>query len=324
MRFLILSVVIAAVGVAVALVCFTVSEDQYAIVVRFGAPVRTIDRPGLYVKLPAPIDQVRFFDRRLLVMDLPGPAEPPREYLTRDKKNIEVSCYAAWRITQPQRFLESLDNRANAEVALREIVVSELGTVLALHDLSALITVEPDQLKLGEMMESIRETCGKLTAGEYGVELVDFRIKRINFPDQNRDSVFARMRAERTRIATRYRSEGEKEATTIRAETDKRRTEILAQAQQQATEIDGRAEAEVTRILGAAYGQDLEFFDFLRKLEAYEQALKTGTTILVPGDSPFLDVLSAGPAIWGGPPAAAVPPTQPPAGSPPESTDGPR
>ena len=121
--------------------------------------------------------------------------------------------------------------------------------------------------------------------------MVDFRIKRINFPEQNRNSVFQRMRAERKRIATRYRSEGEEQATKIRAAADQQRTEILADAYRQAQEIQGRADAEATRIYADAYGQDPEFYEFLRTLESYAKSLTQRTTLVLPADAPYLNLL---------------------------------
>ena len=203
---------------------------EYAIVLRFGSPVRVVTTPGLGIKLPFPFDRVVRFDRRLLVFDLPAPDEPARELLTRDKKNIEVQSYACWRVQDPLRFLQTVGGRDGAESYLRDIVVSELGQQLGRHDLSALISVNPADLRLAEIAGAVRDACGTAAARECGVEIVDFRVKRINLPEQNRESVFERMRAERKQIATRYRSEGEQRASAIRADADRQRMEILSEA----------------------------------------------------------------------------------------------
>ena len=129
---------------------------------------------------------------------------------------------------------------------------------------------------------------------EYGVQVVEFRIKRIVFPEQNRNPVFDRMRAERKRIATRYRSEGEEEAAKIRAQADKECTETRAHAQRTAREIQGRAEAEATRIYAEAFGQDPEFYEFLRTLESYRTSLRGETRIILDADSPYLQLLKSG------------------------------
>ncbi len=289
--FLALAIVVI-VALTVWSVCFTVHETQYAIVTRFGDPVRVIEEPGFRVKWPAPIESVVYLDRRLLVLDAPGPGEPIREYLTEDKKNVEVSTYTAWRIADPLYFLQAVGTRAEAEANLSVIVASALGRFLGNYELSALLSVKSGEMQLDSIMRKIEEACAGMAAAQYGIEIVDFRIKRVNFPEQNRNSVFERMRAERKRIATRYRSEGEEEAMKIRAQADKERAETLATAYRQAREIQGRAEAEATRIYAQAYGQDPEFYEFLRTLESYETSLTKGATIVLPADSPYLKLLS--------------------------------
>jgi len=290
-RVFIVLVVLALVVLTVWSVCFVVDETQYAIVTRFGDPVRTITEPGLGFKWLWPIESVVNLDKRLLVLDLPGPGEPAREYLTKDKKNIEVTSYTAWCVERPLHYLEAVGTREEAEANLGVIIASELGMVLGKHDLSALLSVEPEQLQLESVMGQIRDACKLTAAAQYGIKIVDFRIKRITFPEQNRNSVFERMRAERKRIATRYRSEGEEEAAKIRAAADQQRTEILAKAYREAKEIQGRAEAEATKIYAEAYGQDAEFYEFLRTLESYEKSLTKGTTIVLPADSSYLRLL---------------------------------
>lgn len=271
---------------------FAVDETESAVLLRFGNPVRTITTPGLQWKLPWPVDRAVTFDRRLLVFDIPRADEPPRELLTLDKKNIEVASYTCWRIADPRRFLETVRDRAGAEAYLGDIVVSELGKLLGRHDLRALISVDPADLRLAAITDEVRATCGAAATQECGVEIVDFRIKRINLPEQNRESVFARMRAERKQIATRYRSEGDQEASAIRAEADQQRLEILAAAQREALEIKGRAEAEAARVYNEAYGKDPEFYEFQRTLESYEKTLTAKTTIFLPEDMEYLKVLA--------------------------------
>lgn len=278
-------------------ILFSVHETQFAVVTRFGDPRRVIRTPGLYAKWPFPVDRAVYLDKRLLVCDLPRPEDSPKEFLTQDKKNVELSSYVAWRIKDPGRFLETIVTRERGEALLGDMVISELGKVLGTFELKGLLSTEPGETKLAEIMEEIRGSCAlALAREEYGaaVEIVDFRIKRVNFPEQNRNSVFERMRAERKRIATRYRSEGEKEATAIRAQADQKSMEILAEAYRQSQEIRGRADAEAAGIYAQAYSQDPEFYEFLRTLESYEKSLKEGTTIFLPADSPYLKWLRSG------------------------------
>lgn len=300
---------------------FAVSVAEYAIVLRFGSPVRVVTAPGPGVKLPFPIDRVARIDRRLLVLDLPASDEPARELLTRDKKNIEVQSYACWRVQDPLRFLQTVGGRDGAESYLRDIVVSELGKQLGRHDLSALISVTPSDLQLAEISGAVRAVCGVAAVRECGVEVVDFRVKRINLPEQNRESVFERMRAERKQIATRYRSEGEQQASAIRADADRERMEILSEARRQALEIQGQAEAEAARVYNQAYGKNHEFYEFLRTLASYEKTMTDRTTILLPPGMEYLKLFTdpklgwkaAGdgstrdPAPTGGDPAKAGP-----------------
>ncbi len=267
---------------------FAVPVTEYAIVLRFGSPVRIVNTPGLAMKLPFPVDRVARFDRRLLVFDLPGPDEPARELLTRDKKNIEVQSYACWRVRDPLRFLQTVGGRDGAESYLRDIFVSELGQQLGRHDLSALISVNPAELRLTEIAGAVREACGAAATRECGVEIVDFRVKRINLPEQNRESVFERMRAERKQIATRYRSEGEQQASVIRADADRQRMEILADAKREALQIQGEAEGEAARVYNQAFGKHREFYEFLRTLSSYEKTMTDRATILLPPGMEYL------------------------------------
>jgi membrane protease subunit HflC len=277
---------------------FGVDVTEYAVVLRFGDPVQTVLEPGLKLKLPAPIDRVIKFDRRLSVLDIPAAGEPPRELLTLDKKNIEVASYTCWRVSNPLRFLETVTNREGAESYLGDIVISELGKLLGRHPLSALISTDQDDLRFASITEEIRRTCGEAAMKECGVQIADFRIKRINFPEQNRESVFERMRAERKQIATRYRSEGEQQATNVRAEAERQRLEILADAKRQALEITGAGEAEAARIYNEAYGQNREFYQFLRTLASYEKTLTEKTTLFLPPDMEYWKLL-AEPRIGG-------------------------
>ena len=267
---------------------FTVDETEYAVVLRFGEPVRSITDAGLKAKWPAPIDRVARFDHRLMVFDVPTADEPAIEFLTLDKKNIEVSSYICWKIEDPRRFLETVGDREGVEAYLRDVVLSEQGKVLGRRNLSTLVSVISEEIEIESITTAIRDTCDRAALRECGVKVVDFRIKRVNYPEQNRASVFERMQAERKQIATRYRSEGEREALKIRAEADRERMEILAQAKRQALETEGDAEAQAARIYNEAYGKNPTFYEFLRTLESYESSLNEGTTILLPSNMRYL------------------------------------
>jgi membrane protease subunit HflC len=255
-------------------IAFAVDETQYAVVTRFGEPVAWIlDKPGLHVKWPWPVDSVIYFDKRLQTFEHPRADLPFKEYLTRDPKNVEVSTCTCWRIGRSQealrKFLETVRTRERAEGALGDLIVAELGARLGQHDLAELISTDGATYALPTIVDEIGSACAARAAEAYGVAVVDFRLTRLNFPPQNRRSVFERMRAERQQIAARYRSEGEEEAMKIRAAADKEKQTILSDAYKQAEQIRGRADAQVTRIYADAYGRDPAFYEFLRTLEFY-------------------------------------------------------
>jgi membrane protease subunit HflC len=266
---------------------FVVDETQTAIVTQFGSPVRVIDEAGLHWKIPQPIQSVRFFDRRLLVYD-----PKPTEFLTNDKKNIVVDAFVTWKIADPRKFLETVNDRAGAEVRMADIVASELGAALGQYPLQALITTGPEEMMVGEIMSGVTAGVRSAAGTGFGIEVADVRMKRLAFPEQNKQSVFDRMRAERERIAKRYRSEGEEEAIKIRAQADKERQEILAEAYREAEKIRGEGDAEATKVYASAFNTDPEFYRFLRTLESYRKFMDDKTTIVLSSDSDLLRFLN--------------------------------
>jgi modulator of FtsH protease HflC len=265
---------------------FVVDETRMAIVTQFGRPVRIITTAGLNWKLPQPIQAIRMFDSRLLIYD-----PKPTEFLTNDKKNVVVDAFIAWRIADPSKFLETVSSREGAEVRMADIVASELGAALGRYPLHALISTDPDTMKVVEIMAGVTDGCKATAEANFGIQVEDVRMKRLAFPEQNKQSVFDRMRAERERTAKKYRSEGEEEAIKIRAEADKERQEILAEAYKEAEEIRGEGDAEAMRIYGAAYNADPSFYEFLRTLESYKKFLDDKTTIVLSSDSDLLKLL---------------------------------
>lgn len=278
-----------------------VDQTDYVVLKRFGRPVQVWIEPGLRFKWPAPVDEVVRFDNRLMLLETPGPGEPDREYLTQDEqagigKNVIVTAYTCWRIRRDpaavRTFLETMGDRARAEARLADVVVSELGASLGQHDFSVLVSTSPELRRWEEFQAGVRERCRQRVEQAFGVEIVDVRISRLNFPEQNRRNVFDRMRAERETIAARYRSEGEERAAVIRAAANRQRDEILAEAEMQAEQIRGRADAEAARIYAEAYGQDPEFYRFLRTLESYEKTLDENTVAILSAGSEFFELLN--------------------------------
>lgn len=313
MRIIVIAAIVAGILAESVSCFFVVDQTEYAVQMRFGEPIRSIVEPGLYVKAPFPVDSVRRFDNRLMILENPGPDQPDREYLTQDEqsgigKNVVVTTYTCWRIRHSGdavlRFLETMGDTESAAARIGDIVVSELGAALGRNDFSVLISTDSATRRWTQFAAGLREACAARLEQAYGLEIVDVQIQRINFPEQNRRNVFERMRAERETIAARYRSEGEEQAAGIRAAANRQRTEILAAAYEEAQRVRGQADAEAARIYAEAYGKDPDFYAFTRTLEAYGKTLTQGTVAVLSGGSAFLRLLNRpGDATSSGAPA---------------------
>ncbi|HXM46542.1 MAG TPA: protease modulator HflC [Pyrinomonadaceae bacterium] len=252
---------------------FAVDEREQVVITQFGEYIRTINKPGLAMKLPF-IQAVARFDRRVLATDA-----PQAEYLSQDKKRLVADPVTRWRIADPLKFYKTVRDEAGARARLDDLVFSELRREVASNTFASVI---------GAQREGIMNAVAAITrerAREFGIEVIDVRIKRADLPREVQASVFARMQAEREREAKRYRSEGEEEAAKLRAETDKQRTIILADAEQKAQKLRGEGDAAAAQIYAQAYGQDSEFYSFVRSLQAYEQFLGKRSTLLLSADS---------------------------------------
>jgi membrane protease subunit HflC len=245
-----------------------------------GKPVRTVQKSGLYFKLPWPIQSVSVFDKRLLDYDA-----SPEDITTSDKKKLTLDNYAKWRIVDPLTFLETVQTENGAQARLDDIIYSELRAELGQHDLEEVVTVNRDTIMFVVTEKANRKMM------EYGIEVVDVRIKRADLPPENEKSVYDRMRAERQRIAKQYRSEGEEEALKIRAETDKDKVIILADAYKQAQMVRGEGEARAIEIYANAFRKDEEFYDFYRTMVAYKGTLNKRTTMVLPLETEFFKYL---------------------------------
>jgi membrane protease subunit HflC len=265
-----------------------VDETEHVVVTQFGKPVAVYSDAGLRFKLPAPVQRTTRFDKRTLFTET-----RPSELLTADKKNVVISGFLNWRIVDPLTYLRAVRTRDFAEARLTALVQSELGSSLGDLEFSSLVSTDGARPGLAPLEHSIREACRPVAGKDYGIEFLDFGITRLNFPPQNLQSVFARMRAERARIAKGYRSEGEAEASIVRAEADRERAEIVAKAQAEADRLRGEGEAEAAGIYTTAYSGHEDFFRFLRTLESYETILGDNTTLVLPSDSPFLELLTS-------------------------------
>ena len=258
-----------------------VDETEQIVILQFGKPVQTITDPGLNFKFPAPIQVSNSFDKRLLEYDV-----PPEEILSRDKKSLIIDNYVRWRIVDPLLFLQTVRAIPTAKTRLDDIVYSELRQELGNHDMAEIIT-ETREL----IMEKVTIASNEETS-KYGIEVIDVRIRRVDLPQQNEASIYARMEAERKRQANKFRSEGEEEAQKIRAATDRDKTIILAEAYKTAQQIRGEGEAEALDIYAESFSKDPDFYEFLRTLETYEKVIDKKTTLVLPGDSKLFKALT--------------------------------
>jgi membrane protease subunit HflC len=277
MRFkaLVLVVIVILICIYVLKPLYTVDETEQAVVLEWGVnPVKAVKEAGLYLKWPWPYQSITKFEKRLLQYDA-----QPREIITKDKKTLILDNYARWRIYDPIKFLQTVKNENGAQTRIDDIVYSELRVETASHDQSDIIAQQRESI-----MKKVTERCSE-KAKEYGIEIVDVRIKRADLPKENEQSVFQRMVAERERQAKKYRSEGQSEATRIRAEADRESRIIISEAYKKAQIIKGEGDAEAIRIYGEAYNKDPNFYSFLRTLETYDKSLGGKTTGVFSTDS---------------------------------------
>ena len=261
---LILIAVLAA-GIVGPQALFVVDETQVAVVTRFGEPVRSIKSPGLYVKTPF-IERVAYLEKRLLIFDA-----PPDSLLTKDKKRLVIDVYARGRIENPLRFVETLRTESRAASRAIDIVASELRREIGLDDQSEIIQTSRELI-----MNRVRDAV-QPKLRDFGIEIVDVRIKRADFPGEIANSIYQRMQAERKRIADRERAAGTKADLEKRASVDRQAVVIRSEAQRDADIIRGCGEAEAIKIFADALSQDPEFYTFQRSLETYRRHLAEKT-----------------------------------------------
>ena len=295
------AVIAAALALAFYASVFTLGQMQQALVLQFGR-VRAVlnqtgeDRPGLYFKLPF-VETVVLFDKRVLDLDL-----PVQTLLTADRQNLEVDAFARYRIIDPLRFYQSVNNVALANQRLASFTNSSLRNVLARSTRDAIVKTERTRL-----MNQIQEDVNR-EAKALGVQIVDLRMTRVDLPAQNSVAVYRRMKTEREREAADIRANGDQIAATIKAKADRDVTVILADATQTAEKLRGQGDADKNRILAEAFGKDASFFSFYRSMQAYETGLKGPETRLVMSpNSDFFRYFSdpQGKAAQGGAPRGA-------------------
>lgn len=277
MRSIIILLILSAVGLFLS--AYTIDETEQGIILEFGRPVdKPVAEPGLHFKMPW--RQLVKFDKRILEYDV-----PPTAILSLDKKRLEVDNYARWTISEPLKFYRAVRTINGGLGRIDPIVYSEIRVELGKHNLTEII----DKRRESIMGIVANQTRKKLY--EYGIDIVDVRIKRADLSQENEKAVFDRMIAERERQAKQYRSEGEEEALKIRAETDKQKAIILAEAYKQAQEISGEGDAQAVEIYANAFKSDPNFYEFTRTLETYQKVIDSNTTLILSTDSELLNLL---------------------------------
>jgi len=283
---------------------YTLEEGEQAVIVQFGRPVgEPVTEAGLHVKLPV-IQEVRRFEKRLLIWD-----GDPNQIPTKGREFIWVDTTARWRIADAKKFLESVATEAGARSRLNDIIDSVVRDQVSGSELVELVRSASWEVPKGEILEEVpaevreelkkevvrgREEITRTILAEarkvipqYGIELVDVRIKRLDYVQSVREKVYARMISERKRIAAQFRSEGEGRSAEILGTMEKELRQIRSTAYRRVQEIRGKADAEATRVYGAAYGGDPEFYAFSRTLEAYKEGQNKNSVVILTTDSDY-------------------------------------
>ena len=304
-RYLVIGIALTVLVVGAA-ASYTVGEAEQVIITQFGNPTGApITNAGLHFKVPF-IQQVHSFEKRFLEWD-----GSPNQVPTRDKRFIWVDTYARWRIVDPLRFFQRLRDERGAQSRLDDILDGETRNAVARYDLIELVRNSnrnpddiPDEIveeELEVILENIEKGRDQISreilkvaasrTADLGIELLDLRIKRINYVEEVQRDVFARMIAERQRSAEQYRSEGQGEAARIEGERERDLQRIQSEAFEAAEILRGEADAQATDIYAAAYGRDADFYSFTKSLETYEKVIDSGTTVIMGTDSELLKYL---------------------------------
>lgn len=265
---------------------FTVKEGFSVIITQWGKPMKTIEKAGLNTKLPW--QKVNTFDSKINCFEA-----QTLQLLLKDKNPIIVTCYIAWKLDNPELFFQSLNNFENAKLKLGDMVNSQLGIILSDYEIDKIINTVPENVKLPEIYEKLKNEANTRTKAKYGIEIIQVGLKKIIYPSVVSNAVYQRMKAERTKEAVKYTAEGEEEATKIRANTDREVKELLAKAYKEAEEIKGEGDKEALKIYADAYSEDPEFFKFVKSLQVYSQIMDQNTTLVLSTDSELFEYLNS-------------------------------
>jgi modulator of FtsH protease HflC len=275
---------IASVAAVSTLFFFSVDSTQFAIVTDFGRPTQVVTSPGLGFKYP--YQSVHTIDRRLFVY-----ASPASEFLTLEKTPVVAAGTVLWRVVDPKRYFETVFDRTGAESRLGDILFAELGAALGRNPLTAFVSIDASAYRAEAIIAEMARRCRDVALRDYGIEVVDLQLRGFDFPKQNRLRLYARMKSERGRISMLYRSEGEEEGLKVRAVAEEERARIASGATEVAQQRRGEGDGEAARIYAEALGRAPDFYAFLRTMEASRRVVNKSTTMVLPADSPFFEVL---------------------------------
>ncbi|MFC5590374.1 protease modulator HflC [Sporosarcina soli] len=283
-----LTVILTAIfAVAIILIAnlFIVKEDEYRVVRQFGEIKRIVKEPGINLKIPF-IQSVTTLPKNQMTYNV-----SEEEINTKDKKRIIIDNYAVWKITDPAKMIANARNIVNAEARMEEFIYSVVRTELG--QLDYVDIVNDENSSRGSLNDRVTERVNEfLTEGNYGIEVVDVRMKRIDLPEENEQSIYTRMISERESTAQKYLSEGDADKKRIEAETDREVQEMLALAKKEAAVIHAEGEAEAAKIYNDAFSKDPQFYNLYRTLQSYTKTIGDDTMIILPADSPYAKVLT--------------------------------
>ena len=271
------------VGMLASSMLFVVDQRQYAIIFALGEVKEVVTEPGLKFKLPPPFQNVAYYEKRILTIDTPD----SDRFITSEKKNLVVDSFVKWRIVDPKLYYVSVQGRESVAVdRLQQSLKDALNNEIGKRTVNDMVSGVREKV-----MQDIRTKVND-DAGKIGVEIVDVRLKRVEFSDEIKDSVFKRMESERKRVANELRSTGSADGEKIRADADRQRQVIIAEAYRDAQRIQGEGDAKASAIYAQAFGQNPEFYNFYRSLEAYRNSFRNkGDVLVVEPSSEFFKYL---------------------------------
>ena len=271
------------VGMLASSMLFVVDQRQYAIIFALGEVKEVVTEPGLKFKLPPPFQNVAYYEKRILTIDTPD----SDRFITSEKKNLVVDSFVKWRIVDPKLYYVSVQGRESVAVdRLQQSLKDALNNEIGKRTVNDMVSGVREKV-----MQGIRTKVNE-DAGKIGIEIVDVRLKRVEFSDEIKDSVFKRMESERKRVANELRSTGSADGEKIRADADRQRQVIIAEAYRDAQRIQGEGDAKASAIYAQAFGQNPEFYNFYRSLEAYRNSFRNkGDVLVVEPSSEFFKYL---------------------------------